>query len=142
MCLTMRSCPVGAGSRLASSSWSVAGGLLSLVCFPLWPNVTADAPLLCKCLSSFLQFYPITPQPSSLASLQITRYDLLLSALLCSLLGSSCIELNLVRCKRESESLTEFSPLISPFWVFSSWCALFCMLSEVGHRIFFIPRYH
>lgn len=41
------------------SCGSVAGDLL--VCFPIWPNVTADAPLLPKCLSFFLNLTKVFP---------------------------------------------------------------------------------
>lgn len=44
----------GAGSRLASSSWPVAGDLLALVCFPLWSP-------LCKYLSFFLNLTKLFP---------------------------------------------------------------------------------
>lgn len=39
--------------QLAGSFCSVAGGQLSLIHFPIWPSVAADAPLLSKCLSFF-----------------------------------------------------------------------------------------
>lgn len=97
---------------------------------PLWP-------LLHKCLSFFLNLAKLFPSALShyssvfpAASLQVTRCGLIVSARLLSLLGSACVGLNSVRCKRESKNLTELRPLISPFWVFSPRCALFCTLTE------------